>query len=53
MYLQKCTQFNGGKYKGVDEEGNHYKSNVVFMTADFKKSIPFDVKTSINGKSLR
>ena len=56
MYLQKCTQFHGGKYEGADEEGNHYKGIVVFMIAGLKKSIPFVVKASpetfINGEWL-
>ena len=31
MYLQKCTQFLGGKYIGADVEGNLYKGVVALM----------------------
>ena len=54
MYLQKSTQFHGGKYEGADEDDNPYKGMVVFMIAGMKKSIPYVIKacpeTAISGK---
>ena len=56
MYLQKGTQYHGGKYVGADEEGNHYKGIVVLMIAGLKKSIPYVIKacpeTSVHGEWL-
>ena len=56
MYLQKGTQFHGGKYIGADEDGNLYKGIVVLMIAGLKKSIPCIIKAcpeiSINGDWL-
>ena len=56
MYLQKGTQFHGGKYIGADEDGNLYKGIVVLMIAGLKKSIPYVIKAcpeiSINGDWL-
>ncbi len=53
MYLQKSTQFHGGKYEGADEDGNPYKGIVVFMIVGMKKSKPYVIKacpeTAING----
>ena len=51
MYLQKGTQFHGGKYIGADEEGNHYKG-----VAGLKESIPYVInacpETSVHGQWL-
>ena len=48
MYLQKGTQFHGGKYVGADEDGKHYKGIVVLMKTGLKKSIPYVIKACPN-----
>lgn len=45
MYLQKCSEYHGGKYHGVDDEGNFYKGVLVFMIVSLKKSIPYVIKS--------
>ena len=56
MYLQKSSQYHGGKLVGQDEDGNLYKGIVVFMIVSLKKSIPYVVKScaevKINGAWL-
>ena len=53
MYLQKCSEYSGGKYLGLGEKCNFFKSILVFMIASLKKSIPYVIKfcpqTEING----
>ena len=36
MYLEKATQYHGGKYVGADQGGNLYKGIIVFMIVDLK-----------------
>ena len=38
MYLQKGTQFHGGKYIGADENDELYKGIMVFMITGLKYS---------------
>ena len=56
MYLQKSSQYHGGKLMGQDEDVNLYKGIVVFMIVSLKKSIPYVVKScaevKINGAWL-
>ena len=53
MYLQKCSEYSGGKYVGLGEKCNFLKSILVFMIVSLKKSIPYVIKscpqTEING----
>ena len=53
MYLQKCSEYSGGKYVGLGEKYNFFKSILVFMIVSLKKSIPYVIKscpqTEING----
>lgn len=44
MYLQKGTQFHGGKYVGADETGNLYKGIMIFMISGLKETVPTVVK---------
>ena len=56
MYLQKCTQFHGGEYKGADVEGNLYKGVVALIIQGLEKSISFVIialsETKISGEWL-
>ena len=56
MYLQKGTQYQGGKMLGADEMGNLYKGIVCFMIVGLKKNVPLMVKATpeckISGKWL-
>ena len=53
MYLQKFSEYSGGKYVGLDEKCNFFKIILVFMIVSLKKSIPYVIKfcpqTEING----
>jgi hypothetical protein len=53
MYLQKGTQYQGGKHIGANEHGEFFKGVVCFMVVGLKKSVPIVVKavpeTSLNG----
>ena len=44
MYLQKAAQCLAGEYVGDDEEGNLYKTVVVFMVVGLKQLTPFFVQ---------
>ena len=45
MYIQKSTQFHGGKHTGADEDGTFFKGVVVcFMVVGLKRSVPIVVK---------
>ena len=46
MYLQKCVQYSGGDYVGVDADENLYKGIVVFMIQGLKHTVPLVVKAS-------
>ena len=54
MYLQKSTQFHGGKYIGSNSDGELFSGIVVFMVVGPKRSVPVVVravpKTSVNGE---
>ena len=54
MYLQKCAEFHGGEFIGVNENGDLFKGTVVFMIAGLKNSVPMVVRASpeisINGE---
>ena len=54
MYLQKSTQYHGGKYIGSNSDGELFSGIVVFMVVGLKKSVPIVVRavpeTSINGE---
>ena len=56
MFLDKCSQYESGKYVGQDAEGTLYKGIVTFMVVGLKQSIPFVVKAvpevTISGKWL-
>ena len=56
MFLQKSSQYSGGQYVGVDENGTLFKGIAVFMIVGLKKSVPIVVKAvpevTINGKWL-
>ena len=39
MYLQKSSEYNGGKYVGLDEDGKFYKGILCFMIVGLKESI--------------
>ena len=53
MYLQKCSEYSGGKYVGLGKKCNFLKSILVFIIVSLKKSIPYLIKscpqTEING----
>ena len=53
MYFQKCSEYSGGKYVGLGENCNFYKSILIFMIVSLKKSISYVIKffplTEING----
>ena len=44
MFLQKSTQYQGGKYIGAGKDGNLYKGAVTFMIVGLRKSFPFVVQ---------
>ena len=44
MYLQKGTQYHGGKHICADEDGDLFKWVVCFMIVGLKKSVPIVVK---------
>ena len=44
MYLQKGTQFHGGKYVGADEDSNLYKGIMIFRISGLKETVPTVVK---------
>ena len=46
MYLQKGTQYQGGKLLGADELGRLFKGIVCFMIVSLKKSVPLMVKAT-------
>ena len=54
MFLQKCAQYQGGEYIGVNEDGMLYKGIVAFMVVSLKQSVPYVIqaipKISVNGK---
>ena len=55
MYIQKGTQFHGGKHTGA-EDGNFFKGVVCFMVVGLKRSVPIVVKavpeTSVSGNFI-
>ena len=56
MYIQKGTQFHGGKHTGADEDGNFFKGVACFMVVSLKRSVPIVVKavpeTSVSGNFI-
>ena len=44
IYLQKDTEYNGGRMIGADADGNMFKGVAMFMINSLKDSIPFVVK---------
>ena len=56
MYIQKGTQFHGGKHTGADEDGNFFKGVAFFMVVGLKRSVTIVVKavpeTSVSGNFI-
>ena len=56
MYLQKASEYHGGKFVGKNEDGELYNGIVVFMVVGLRKSIPYVIRTlpetKVNGKWL-
>ena len=54
MYLQKSSEYHGGKSVGLDEDGRFYKGVLCFMIVVLKESIPYVIKacpeTTITGE---
>ena len=44
MYLQKSSEYHGGRMVGKDEDGEFFSGILVFMIVGLKKSIPYVVK---------
>ena len=44
IYLQKDSQYNGGRMIGTDSDGKMFKGVVAFMINGLKNAIPFVVK---------
>ena len=44
MYPQKSSEYHGGKYVGLDEDGKSYKGILCFMIMGSKESIPYVIK---------
>ena len=57
IYLQKCEEFSGSEYFGVDEAGCLYKGMVCLMFIGLTNIIPYVTKNcpeiEINGEWLK